>query len=1098
MKKASLLISSQTESKDASARGVEQGRYWLHQAYYLYPLAWDPFVLTRLDGLPILRERAEPVEACENSILVFTHPNTADDRSVIEAVLGNGGNVVLNHPEPEIAQLVAQEGFCSDGYGEAMVSLRERWHFSVLNTRHYIYPHTQPFLRLNPQSGRVLSHIGENPDLILGKAAAIFAGDPIRAVDTYQFTPHLLTGLMGHLAELLVHAVAHFTDIPMPADEQKKLRQRFELRRDFHSFGYAHWMVGELDRCYGGGKVDLQEAETLVMAAAEKAVRSGVRDATDMLRKAFESLERENRKIQPVKAVFADVLHGGELFDDIGYFEIDWPEHPADVLRVYLEWIRTRSYRVNVDLGATTVRELAKRFPDLFAELKKEHDRGRIEFVNGSANQPYPPFHSLESQIRQFDTGRKVWKQVFDTNPKTYASQEFGFCPQIGSVLKQQGYDNAVIRVQNMGDAPTLRDEQVIWEAPNGDKLRSLGSHPHKSESQDGNDYTYHNLHLKLYIHARDELPFSVFTCLGDITFHRWMREELARVSHYAPVFGEFETFSHYFRRTKKGDAPTRRFEMQDFNCDAAFINLGIWLMYKNYTGKYNTNCVRSMQATHLFAAAELIDAAAAVSGHGSYKASDHDKNWEALTMHQGHDTYIVPYHQAGGFQGPGDNPGNHEAGRGVQEVAEYLGAIDFRQVSQVTDKLMDQARTRADSCISHGQIECNSPDGNAPGFSLYNFAQVRQKLVRIPEAAGRSFSYGDEALPGQDDGPDRLVRVTLPAYGFAALRETSSAESSAPDNGVVAMEDSLENEFLKVEFDLQTGMIRTLFDKTGKRDLLAAGNHAFYFPNSARQVCRGSKVKLAGPLRGAISFELEFSDGAGNFCRLETEISLDAGQSQATIATMVHNVPEVEGNQWENHLGVRFELPEPDTDIHTSHFNVLEPFAHAQIFSPNVLVAQRAAGATAFFNEGNQFYVREGQALRHIMIMENEPLREFRYAIGVAGDNPIMESLKWSQPCYVQRTDRCGTGTTGQSLIETSSDHVSLLSCRYEEGALLVRLANTMGKPVKTSLKAFRPIRSAEVTGLDGNRGKLVKVTDGGIKLNLRPWDIRQLRITL
>lgn len=159
MRKTNIIVSSQTESKDASARGFEQGRYWQHLAFYLYSLTWDPFILTRLDAIPTLRERAEPVAATENSLLLFTHPNTPEDRHAIEEVLGKGENVVPNHPEPEIQKLVTDEGFFSNHFGQTIISLRARWHFSALDTRRYIYPHIQPFLRLNPESGQVLSHI---------------------------------------------------------------------------------------------------------------------------------------------------------------------------------------------------------------------------------------------------------------------------------------------------------------------------------------------------------------------------------------------------------------------------------------------------------------------------------------------------------------------------------------------------------------------------------------------------------------------------------------------------------------------------------------------------------------------------------------------------------------------------------------------------------------------------------------------------------------------------------------------------------------------------------------------------------------------------
>ena len=125
----------------------------------------------------------------------------------------------------------------------------------------------------------------------------------------------------------------------------------------------------------------------------------------------------------------------------------------------------------------------------------------------------------------------------------------------------------------------------------------------------------------------------------------------------------------------------------------------------------------------------------------------------------------------------------------------------------------------------------------------------------------------------------------------------------------------------------------------------------------------------------------------------MTTRVSLDAGQPVATFDTEITRAPAVEGNQWHNHLGVRFELADATAEISNSHFNVLEPFPHRQIYSPYLLLA----GDTIFLNTGNEFYVRDDGALSNILIMENESARRFQYAVGLAEKNPVMQSRKWT-----------------------------------------------------------------------------------------------------
>jgi len=1080
-------VTGSVVSKEMYDHGVPNGRWWDQGVFYVYCMAWDPHLLCRSSGPPRYRESGDPIEQPGDSLLLFANPTQAADAGIVEEVLSRGGHVVLNHPSRQLLDAV-DAGFTGNGYGQTLISLRERWHLDPGEGSPYIYPHMQEFLRLNPAAGRAFARIGGNPDLIATEKVAVFAGDPIAAMTKYQYMPWRQGQLMGDMAGLFAHLAAHFSGGSISREEQRKMMRHFELRRDFHSFGFAGFTIRELARCYGDEEIDLNEATGLAMDAARVFVEGSARDAAAGLRSAFAALEKINRTYQPVEAIFTDTLHGGELFPDIGYFEIDWPEHPAEMLRTYMQWTAKRSYRFNVDLGATTVRELALRFPDLFEELKTAQKRGRVEFVNGSCNQPYPPLHSLESQIRQFDTGREVWQEVFGCAPWTYASQEFGFCPQIGSVLKQEGYRNAVVRVQNMGDAPTLTDEQIEWEAPNGDRLRSLPSHPHKSEQL--NQFTYNNMHMKLWMHQQDGLDFAVFTCLGDITFHRPMREELARVCHYAPVFGRFETLQGYFKKTRKTAAPQTRLLMREFNVDCGFINLEKWPVYKHYTGNYNTNCMNSLACTDLFAVAETIDAVAAENEGREASRDVHDDNWEALTHYQGHGTYIVPYYASGGFLGAGDNPRSRDSGRADMNVTEYLGPVDQRPVVEVTTMWLDRAVEKAEEIVRNSLSEGESSSPSC--LALYNFAPARTCLVRLPGGAGRNYASGETAAPGQDDGPDRHALVNLCAHGLTIVSE-STKDAQPSTDPVTVGQDFLENQFLRAEFDSATGCLKALVRRADGQSLLCENSHAFYSPDSSSQRCTNHRVQASGPLRGAIEFDIEFSRDGQVVCRLTTRASLESGGDVLHFDTTVHDAPDVEDNQWENHLGVRFEAADPAFVVHACHFNVLEEVPHRTLSSTNVLVARSEAAQVAFLNEGNQFYVREGGSLSNILIMENESARRFRYAVGPAAENPLMQARMWRQP---REAIPAQADLQSGSFFEFGSPDIELLSCRKEGDCLLLRMANTTSNRIRTTLRAWQPVREARRTWLNGDPKGVLKVEDGKVKLSFRAWDILQVQI--
>ncbi|MSS71033.1 MAG: hypothetical protein EXS64_06060 [Candidatus Latescibacteria bacterium] len=1082
-------------------KGWDQGRFWTVETYFLYILLWDPFILCRTQGAPALHASGADVDRAAQTMLFFAQSGTVADRPLIAQVLKRGGCVVLQQPAAELLEEVGGPMTLADVRRPTLVSLRERWDLGSGAARPYYYPHMQPFLRLAPNGAQVLTRIGGNPDLVVSHRAAVWAGNAFQAAVRYTNLPDVLSHLLAELAGLMAQVVGGFVDDPLRDEEQQRLTETFELRRDFHALGYAYLTVQELARCLGREAAGLADVAGLAVAAAGDLVAGDDEAAERGLKHTFQALERVNRTLQPTPAVFTDTLHGGELYPDIGYFEIDWPQHPADVLETYMHLVRTRSYRFNVDFGATTVRELALRFPDLFAELRLAQDQRLVEFVNGSCNQPYPPLHSLESQIRQFDVGVQVWQEVFGRPPGTYASQEYGFCPQIGAVLAQQGYDQAVIRVQNMGDAPTLRDEQIDWVAPSGDRLRSLPSHPHKSEQL--NMFTYNNLHLKLFLHQRETPDFAVFTCLGDITYYRHLREELARVCHYAPVFGRFATFAEYFDVTRHRPAPERRPAMRDFHCDAGFLNLDLWGIYQENTGNYNTHCVRSLGSTSQFAAAELIDGVAIHGGAQPMPDVDHDAHWEALTHYQGHGTYIVPWYPSGAFLGGIGNPRTAKVGYGVPNICDYVGPFSPRLMKEVTEPMMDASERQA-AYLMQQRLQAMAPASiRGTGFMLYSFAPGRRRVVTLADAAGRAICAGDQALAAQDFGRDRLALVDLPSYGYAVVDARAEAGvQTAVIDPVSVGADHLENRALRVEFDPATGMLRRLLCKATGHELLGPGSGAFTCPEGGGQRCRGIRPVASGPLRGAFEFDIELPVKDQKPCRLRTRAWLDAEASVVEFETEVDDVPELKGNQWRNHLGVRFALAGAGTPIQTCHFNVLEPHDGEQLFSPNVLVAQGEPVSTVFLNEGNEFYLRQGAALSNILIFENEVSRRFRYAVGIAGNNPLMQGRIWHQPVIPTPISAGGSGSPVRepsgSFLSFDSPDVELLSCRLKGDVFRVRLANTTGKAVQTHLRMFLPIASAELTGLDGRRAVEQPVAAGQVALSLRPWDIRQLHLRL
>ena len=66
---------------------------------------------------------------------------------------------------------------------------------------------------------------------------------------------------------------------------------------------------------------------------------------------------------------FLDYPHFGILFEDIGFFELEWPEYTRETMLSYFKNIENYDYKVSLEGGAACWEQLTKRFPDLKNKL---------------------------------------------------------------------------------------------------------------------------------------------------------------------------------------------------------------------------------------------------------------------------------------------------------------------------------------------------------------------------------------------------------------------------------------------------------------------------------------------------------------------------------------------------------------------------------------------------------------------------------------------------------------------------------------------------------------------------------------------------------
>ena len=124
------------------------------------------------------------------------------------------------------------------------------------------------------------------------------------------------------------------------------------------------------------------------------------------------------------------------------------PPWGEPTIELYIERIRNnlqrlREYpqiKIGFEWSALELELLAQDAPDVVTEMRALAAEGRLAFYNGTYAQPHLQVQSAEANIRQFEFGRRVYKELLGQNVITYAHQESSIHDQLPQILNAFGY----------------------------------------------------------------------------------------------------------------------------------------------------------------------------------------------------------------------------------------------------------------------------------------------------------------------------------------------------------------------------------------------------------------------------------------------------------------------------------------------------------------------------------------------------------------------------------------------------------------------------------------------------------------------------------
>jgi hypothetical protein len=129
------------------------------------------------------------------------------------------------------------------------------------------------------------------------------------------------------------------------------------------------------------------------------------------------------------------------------------PPWGEPTIELYIERIRSnlarlREYpqiKIGFEWSALELELLAQDAPDVFAEMCALANEGRVAFYNGTYSQPHLQVQSAEANIRQFEFGSQVYRELCGQNVVTYAHQESSIHDQMPQILEAFGFQYSAL-----------------------------------------------------------------------------------------------------------------------------------------------------------------------------------------------------------------------------------------------------------------------------------------------------------------------------------------------------------------------------------------------------------------------------------------------------------------------------------------------------------------------------------------------------------------------------------------------------------------------------------------------------------------------------
>jgi len=788
-----------------------------------------------------------------------------------------------------------------------------------------------------------------------------------------------------------------------------------------------------------------------------------------------------------------------------------------DLMREYPDFKFTMS-------SARTYEWMQEKYPDLYKQIEHRVKEGRWEIIGGMWVEPDLNMPDGESLVRQILVGKRYFQKNFGVDVKIgWNPDSFGYNYQLPQIYKKSGMDYFVTqKLMWAHEFTTFPYKYFWWQSPDGSKL--LTYFPHD------------------YADGIDAEPLGSQVAV-------WMP------SIYGPKIPEKPEMMHLYGVGDHGGGPTRimldhaeqlrapeavfpKLEFsfaRDFFADMEkklpSMQVPTWdgeLYFQYHRGVFTTQAEtkrRIRRSEENVLNAEKFASLASLFGR-SYPQAEMELTWKNLLFDHFHD--IMP--------GSGIAVNYLDAKRNLEDVdrsAEEVTMGSLREIAAHVNTEGDGIPVMLFNSLSWPRTSVTEIQAQLP-------APAQQ--VEVVDAQGKAVESQLLSIDASTHRARLLVLSSTPSMGYQTYFVRATTKPPAVHSMLKASADTLENEFLRVKIDSQTGCMTSLFDKRSNTESLApaetdtggpknatCGNLLQTFVDKPQKwdawnidadfekqhwdLDKADAVKLveSGPLRAVIELKNHFQNST--FVR---DVILYAGIARVDVKTQV---------EWhEKHILLKVAFP---VSAHSNKATYEIPFGsverpttrntpaeQAQFEVPAQRWADMSDGkhGLSLLNDSKYGYDAKGNVLRLSLLRSpewpdphaDEGHHEFTYSVyphsgGWKDALTIRQGYELNYQLLSMPVEKHqGALPAEHSFLQTQAENVvvSTLKKAEDDNSLILRFYEWAGKDGDISFRLPPGATSAAETNLMEMPSRSASLQGETLKVHAKPYAIETFKI--